>query len=107
MGDAKKYVVKSVSIPCISEEIKRVHVSTLAKQFNLPKENIRRGRGEVDLLIEIDHAYLHTGSTKQVDHLVARRSPLGCVIIGSTPGDLNSATVLHVRFSTPVDLPDI
>ena len=62
--------------------------------------------GEVDLLIGIDRAYLHTGRTKQVDHLVARRSPLGCVIIGSTPGDLNSAAVLHFKFPTPVDLSD-
>ena len=106
MGDTKKYVVKVISIPCIREEIKRVHVSTLGKQFNLAKEIIRRGRGEVDLLIGIDHAYLLTAPTKQVDHLVARRSPLGCVIIGSTPGDLNSAAVLHVKFSTPVDLSD-
>ena len=49
---------------------------------------------------------MHTGRTKQVDHLVARRSALGCVIIGSTPGDLNNAAVLHVKFSTPVDLSD-
>ena len=106
IGDTKKYVVKAVSIPFISEEIKGVHVSTLAKQFNLPKDIIRRGRGEVDLLIRNDHSYLHTGPIKQVDHLVVRRSPLGWVIFGSTPCDLNNTAFLLVKFSTPVDLSD-
>jgi hypothetical protein len=49
---------------------------------------------------------MHTGQTKQADHLVARRSPLGWVIFGSTTGKLSNTitTVLHVKYTAPVDL---
>ena len=102
IDDPKKYVVRAIGIPCISEEIKGIRASALGEQFHLPKEKIRRNGGQVDLLIGIDHAHMHTGSTKQVDHLVARRSPLGWVIFGSTPGDQRNATttVLHLKYST-------
>ena len=43
----------------------------------LTKEKIYRGSGLVDLLIGIDHAQMHTGETRQPEHLVARNSPLG------------------------------
>ena len=62
----------------------------------------------MDLLIGIDHAYMHTGPTKQVVHLVARKSPLGWIIFGSPPGDgMNvTTTVLYVKYANPVDLAD-
>lgn len=45
---------------------------------------------------------------KQVGHIVAKKSPLGWVLFGSTPGPNTSETtqVLHVRYETPVDLAD-
>ena len=45
---------------------------------------------------------------KQVNHLVAKKSPLGWVIFGSTPGDGMdvTTTVLHVKYANPVDLSD-
>ena len=54
---------------------------------------------------------MHTGQTKQVEHLVARKSPLifGWVIFGSSTAqliDIVTTTVLHVRFQEPVDLSD-
>ena len=44
MNDSKKYVIKAVGIPCISEEIKGVRVSELAEQFDLPRGSVRRRR---------------------------------------------------------------
>ncbi len=107
-GYKKKYTIKAIGISCISEEVKGVRSSMLAEQFNLPKREIRRGRGQVDLLMGIDHAHMHTGQMQQVDHLVARKSPLGWVIFGSTSGGLNNVTtkVLHVKTGIPVDLSD-
>ena len=60
------------------------------------------------LLIGIDHAYMHTGPTKQVDHLVVGKSLLGWVIFGSPHGDGMNVitTVLHVKYANPVDLSD-
>ena len=52
---------------------------------------------------------MHTGQTKQVEHLVARKSPLGWVIFGSSTAqliDIVTTTVLHVRFQESVDLSD-
>ena len=109
IDDKKKYVIKAIGIPCISEEVKSVRSSPLAELFNLPKKELRRGRGHVDLLIGIDHAHMHTGPMKQVEHLVARKSPLGWVIFGnSTSRDLDNVTttVLHVKKINPVDLSD-
>ena len=106
IDDKKKYVVRAIGIPCISDEIKGVRSSALAEQFSLPREKIRRGNGHIDLLVGIDHAHLHTGQTREVNHLVARKSPLGWVIFGSTSGDLRNVTttVLHVKVTSPVDL---
>ncbi|CAB4021694.1 Hypothetical predicted protein, partial [Paramuricea clavata] len=87
-----------IGIPCISEEVKSVQTGTIIEKLGLPKDQVvRRGKGHVDLLIGIDHAHMHTGQTKQADHLVARRSPLGWVIFGSTTGELSNTitTVLH------------
>ena len=69
---------------------------------------MRHGRGQVDVLIGIDHAYMHTGLTKHANHLVARKSPLGWVIFGSAQGDVSArtASMFHIRFSTPVVLTD-
>ena len=108
MDETKKHTIKAVGIPCISEEVKGVRLNELAQQFDLPREKIRRGRGQVDVLVGIDHAYMHTGLTKHANHLVARKSPLGWVIFGSAQGDVSArtASVFHVRFSTPVDLTD-
>ena len=109
IDDKKKYVIKAIGTPCISEEVKSVRSSPLAELFNLPKGELRRGRGDVDLLIGIDHAHMHTGPMKQVEHLVARKSPLGWVIFGnSTSRDLDNVTttVLHVKKINPVDLSD-
>ena len=108
IDDKKKYVVRAIGIPCISDEIKGARSSALAEQFSLPREKIRRGNGHVDLLVGIDHAHMHTGQTREVNHMVARKSRLGWVIFGSTSGDLSNVTttVLHVKVISPVDLSD-
>ena len=108
IDDKKKYVVRAIGIPCISDEIKGVRSSALAEQFSLPREKIRRGNGHVDLLEGIDHEHMHTGQTREVNHMVARKFPLGWVIFGSTSGDLSNVTttVLHVKVTSPVDLSD-
>ena len=109
IDDKKKYTIKAIEIPCISEKVKGVRSSMLAELFNLPKREIRRGRGHVDLLVGIDHAHMHTGQMNQVEHLVARKSPLGWVIFAnSTSGDLDIVTtaVLHVKNISSVDLSD-
>ena len=49
---------------------------------------------------------MHTGPTKQVDHLVARKSPLGWVVFRATPGETAcyTARVFQVRYATLVNL---
>ena len=72
-----RHSVKAIGIPCISDEIERIQTARITEILGLANENIRRGKGPIDLLIGIDHAHMHTGPTKQVDHIVARKSPLG------------------------------
>ena len=76
------------------------------KQLRLSGERIRK-KGPIDLLIGIDHAQLHTGPTKQKDHIVARKSPLGWVLFGNKSGTATAGKatrVLHVKFTAPVDI---
>ena len=77
------------------------------EQLSLPGEIRRRKKGPIDLLIGIDHAQLHTGPTKQKDHVVARKSPLGWVLFGNKSGAATareSTRVLHVKYTAPIDL---
>ena len=77
IDNQKKHSVRAIGIPCISDEIASIHVARIIERFGLSNEKVWRGKGPVDLLIGIDHANMHTGLTKQMDHLVARTSPLG------------------------------
>ena len=80
------YSVKAIGIPCISDEIASIQTARITERLGKSNEKFRRGRGPVNLLIGIDHAHMHTGQTKQVNHLVVRKSPLGWVVFGSTTG---------------------
>ena len=100
--------MKAIGIPHISEDIVSVNTAGITEQLGLTNEKIRCGRGPVDLLIGIDHAHLHTGHTKNVDHLVATKSSLGGVLFGSIPGGttFDENRVFSVNYATPVDLSD-
>eukprot|EP00112_Aurelia_sp_Birch-Aquarium-sp1_P026219 Seg9160.1 transcript_id=Seg9160.1/GoldUCD/mRNA.D3Y31 product="hypothetical protein" protein_id=Seg9160.1/GoldUCD/D3Y31 len=105
INDSKQYFVKAIGIPVISDDIRAVNTARLSEMFGLQTDKFRRGKGPVDLLIGIDYAYMHSGETKQVDHLMARQSPIGWVIFGARPGETCDAThILHVKYATPVDL---
>ena len=108
IGNWKKYSVTAIGIPCISEDVKEIQTASIIQKLGLPKDQVKRGKGQVDLLIGIDHAHMHTGQTKQVEQMIARKSPLGWVIFGSSTENVDNltTTVLHVRYSEPVDLSD-
>ncbi|XP_068747415.1 uncharacterized protein [Montipora capricornis] len=76
----KRFTVKAIGIHSISDEIPAVKTSHLPEVLGLPNTRFRRGKGHVDLLIGIDHAHMHAGETRQVDHLLARKSPLAWVV---------------------------
>ena len=81
--------------------------SHLPEALGVPDTRFRRGKGHVDLLIGIDHAHMHAGETRQVDHLLARKSPLGWVVFGGKPEQISDVTsILHVKYASPVDLTD-
>ena len=100
--------MKAIGIPHISEDIVSVNTAGITEHIGLTNEKIRCGRGPVDLVIGIDHAHVHTGHTKKVDHLVATKSSLGGVLFGSIPGGTtcDANRVLSVNYATPVDLSD-
>ena len=107
IDDNKRFTVKAIGIPTISDEITTVNTSHLPKLLGLPDAKFHSRKGHVDLLIGIDHAHMHTGDTRQVEHLLVRNSPLGWVVFGGNPTATSDVThILHVRFVTPVDLSD-
>ncbi|CAB3979157.1 hypothetical protein AWC38_SpisGene18824 [Paramuricea clavata] len=57
----KRFVIKAVGIPTISDDIAEMKTKEIAKQLGL-KDKIYRGKGPVDILIGIDHPSI----TKQV-----------------------------------------
>ena len=102
----KKYKLKVISIPSITDDITAIKTSLMPGMFNLPNVKFHRGRGHIDLLIGIDHAHMHIGETKQVGHLIARNSPLGWVVFGGRPDTTSSTRILFVKYSSPVDMTD-
>ena len=107
LDDTRKYSVKAIGIPCIGDDITAVQTSKLADLLCVPNEKIHRGKGQIDMLIGIDHAHIHTGQTKQVGQLVARKTPLGWVVFGGSTETLSSSSrILFVKLSMPVDLTD-
>ncbi|CAB4032698.1 PREDICTED: uncharacterized protein LOC107337338, partial [Paramuricea clavata] len=71
-----KFTVKAVGIPHISDDISNINIGEMAKGIGIPEVKIYRECGPIDMLIGIDHAYMHTGDTKKVGNVVARHSPL-------------------------------
>ena len=91
----KRFTVKAIGIHSISDEIPAVKTSHLPEVFGVPNTRFRRG---------IDHAHMHAGETRQVDHLLARKSPLGWVVFGGKPEQISDVTrILHVKYASPID----
>ena len=65
-NSCKRFAVKALGIPSISDEIATVKTSHIPEPFRLPNAKFQ---GNVDLLIGIDQAHMHAGETKQVDKL--------------------------------------
>ncbi|XP_033107232.1 uncharacterized protein LOC117109097 isoform X2 [Anneissia japonica] len=106
MNSKQECIIKAIGIPSISEDVAEIGVADIAKWFKIKMEDVHREHGSIDLLIGIDYPNMHVGETRNAGNLIARRSPLGWVIFGTVAGDQTSNSVLHVKFSTPVDLTD-
>lgn len=108
IDNSRKYSIKTIGIPCISDKIASIDITDITKNLGLVHGKIRRGKGPVDLLIGIDYAHPHTREMKQVDHVVARKSALGWVLFGSKPGRITPETtqVLFLSKKTWVELAD-
>ena len=101
------FSVNAIGIPCISDEIKEVEVEAIERHIRLKKNVLSHGSGNVDVLIGIDHASMHTGKIKQAGNLVARHSPspLGWLVFGATQGSVAAVNnVLRVGVSAPVEM---
>ena len=108
LDDGRRYSIKAIGMPSISEEVTAVQMSQITKLLGLKNEKLRGGKGQVDLLIGIDHAHMHTGESKQAGQLVVRSTPLGWVVFGGLLGEmLETSRILHVKFEMPVDLTDL
>ena len=103
----KRYTINAIGIDNISDEIPKVKTSHLPELLGLQNTTFRRGQGHVDLLIGIDQAHIHAGKTKEVNHLIARKSPLGWVVFGGKAEENTDASaILHVKCASPIDLTD-
>ena len=50
---------------------------------------------------------MHAGETKEVNHLKVRKSPLGWVVFGGKAEETPDASaILHVKYTSPIDLTD-
>ena len=79
----------------------------LLEVLGIPNTRFCRGKGHIDLLICIDHAHMHACETRQVDDLLAHKSPLGLVVFGRKPEQVSDVTsILHVMYASPIDLTD-
>ena len=103
----KGFTVKAIGIHSIGNEIPTVKTSHLPELLALPNSRFRYGKGYVDMLVGIDHAYMHAGKTRQADNLLARKSLLGWVAFGEQPEQTcETNRMLHVKYASPIDLAD-
>ena len=78
----------------------------MAKEIAIPEVKIYRECGPIDMLIGIDHAYMHTGDSRKVGSVVPRHSPLGWIIFAAVSGLQQTSRIFHVQYTRPVDLTD-
>lgn len=105
--DNNRFTIKAIGIQSISDEILAVKTLHLPEVLCVPNTRFRSGKGHVDLLIGIDHAHMDAGQTRQVDHLLACKSPLGWVVFGRKTKQISDVTsILHVKYASPIDLTD-
>ena len=105
VNNHKKYSIKAIGIPNITDDITSVPTSQITELLGLSNEKIRRGKGPIDILVGIDHAHMHTGQTGQAGKVVARKTPLGWVLSGGSLGNVQLASrILFVKHAMPVNL---
>ena len=100
--------MKTSGIPSIADESTTVNTMDLPARFGLPLHtHFYRGEDSIDMLIGIDHAKMHTGETWQYNHLLACHFPLGWIVFGGkSERESLVATILHIKYTTPVDMTD-
>ena len=105
LENKRVHAVTAVGIPCITD-IAAVSLNDVARRFGIGSTKLRRGSSQVDLLVGIDHAKMHTGETREIGNLVAR-SPLGWIVFGAASGEQTPVNrVFHVKMSAPIDMTD-
>ena len=78
----------------------------LSLQENLVSEKVSFVE-EMDLLIGVDQAKLHTGKMREAGYVVACQSPLGWVVSGAVPGkQLEASNVYLIKLEMPIDMTD-
>ena len=84
-------------------------MTALANLFGLGSDDIRQQAGPINVLIGIHYSRFHIRETKVKGTLVARNSPIGWVIFGSSTEDLmpQIKQVSIVRHAQPVDMTDL
>lgn len=100
--------IQAVGIPQLSNEVEELDTTVLASMFGIAAREVRRKAGPIDLLIGINYPRFHVGETIVDASLVARRSPLGWVIFGSSAEDVmpEIKQVSLVSLVPPVDSTD-
>lgn len=97
--DYRALTMQAIEIPSLSEDIWKERMDEIARQFGFGKGQPCREFGTADLPIWINQAKFHTGQTEEARDMVARHSPLGWVVFGSTPRpDLTHAKCIRSRW---------
>ena len=98
--------IEAVSIPQISQDTATINSDQVSEMFSLPKNEVHRKPGPIDILIGINYPSFHTSETRVKNGLAVRKSPLGWVVFGvkSQGSSAETKPVLHVRFAPPVDI---
>ena len=98
--------INAVGISQISDDTTTIDTNQVSEMFNLPKNDLRRQAGPIDILIGVNYPTFHMGKTRVNNGLAVRESPLGWVIFGVKSHNSHPAVkqVLHVRFAPSVDI---
>ena len=102
-GENATYMISAVAIPCINNDSEPVNLSVVKDKFGI---QVNRRNGPIDILIGVNHPNLHTGESKVSGNLVARHTPLGWVVFGTTGHQKSTNSCVFNVAVAEVDLSD-
>lgn len=105
--EGRTYSIKAIGIDCISAiESRGYEMGEMKRALGISGAVPPRENGPIDLLVGVDHGFVHTGYTVEKCNLVAKRTPVGWIFYGGNRGKNVIHPTMHVSLINEHELSD-